>query len=134
MSAVIPSLVLRSYIAGLALSNDSGLPTTVVDIAAGQAADSSNAVMMNSTTVLTVNFATTGAGALDTGSIAASTWYHVFLIAKVGGAVAGLASLSITPSLPSGYSYYRRLGSVKTDGSSHILAFVQDEDTFYWGT
>jgi hypothetical protein len=34
--------VLRSYIAGLTLSNDGGTPSSVLDIAAGQAADSGN--------------------------------------------------------------------------------------------
>src|SRR3981081_2072606 len=39
--------VLRSYIAGITLSNDGGTPSSVLDVAAGHAADSGNAVMIS---------------------------------------------------------------------------------------
>jgi hypothetical protein len=37
------------------------------------------------------------------------------------------------PQLPASYSVKRRIGSIKTDGSSHILAFTQNGDEFLWG-
>lgn len=74
-----------------------------------------------------------GNGSLDTGSIAASTWYHAFLIKRVDTAVVDvLTSLSATaPTLPSGYTLSRRIGSMKTDGSSNWLGFTQVGKDFY---
>ncbi len=77
-----------------------------------------------------------GAGSLDTGAIAASTWYHVFLVYKPSGTVIDvLTSLSPTsPALPSGYSNFRRIGSLLTDGSNNWTAFTQNGDEFLWST
>jgi hypothetical protein len=66
----------------------------------------------------TINFATTGANALDTGSIATSTWYAIWVIAKPDGTTAGLASTSATsPTMPSGYTYKARVGWVRSSSS-----------------
>jgi hypothetical protein len=126
--------VLRSYIAGVALSNDGGAPTTSLDVAAGQVADSTNAAMITVSAGV-IDCTTTGANGLDAGSLANSTWYHVYVIAKAAGAApALLASTSVSaPTLPATYTLKRRIGSFLTDGSAHILSFVQDGDTFYWG-
>jgi len=35
-------------------------------------------------------------------------------------------------NIPASYDQYRRIGSVRTDGSANILAFVQDGDLFQW--
>ena len=44
-----------------------------------------------------------------------------------------LISLSATsPTLPTNYTKKRRIGSIRTDGSSHILAFSQNGDEFLW--
>jgi hypothetical protein len=124
--------VYRSYLAGLTLSNNSGTPNTKLDVAAGQCADSTNAFLMN-VSAGTIDCGTTGANGLDTGSLANSTWYHVSVIGKVDGTTALLASASFSsPTLPSGYTLKRRIGSFKTDGSAHILGFVQDGDYFRW--
>ncbi len=72
---------------------------------------------------------------LDAGSLGATTWYYTFAIGKTTGETAFLASLSATaPTMPSGYTLKRRIGSFKTDGSSHILAYAQTGDLFQWGT
>lgn len=124
----------RSYLAGLKLSNNGSTPNTKIDVAEGQCADSTNVVTMNLSAV-TLDCGITGANGLDTGSLANSTWYHAFVIAKTDGTTATLASTSASgPTLPSGYTYKRRIGSFKTDGSAHILAFVQDGDDFWWST
>ncbi|MBP0581869.1 hypothetical protein J8I29_21245 [Labrys sp. LIt4] len=75
-----------------------------------------------------------GNGALDTGSIAPSTWYHVHLIRKDSdGSIDALLSLSTTaPTMPSGYTARRRLGSIRTNGSSQVTAFLQVGDEFIW--
>jgi hypothetical protein len=71
--------------------------------------------------------ATTGANGLDTGTVAASTWYYWYAIYNANSATAaGLLSLSSTaPALPSGYTYSARLGAVRTDGSSNLLRTLQ---------
>lgn len=127
------SSVINNYLTGLTLSRNSGTPTTKIDIAAGYAADSTNAVMMTSSGTLTVDCTATGANALDTGSLANNTWYHVWLIAKADGTVAGLISTSVSsPTMPATYSYKRRLGSVRTNSSAQFIAFTQDGDYFLW--
>ena len=69
---------------------------------------------------------TSGAGGLDTGSIGASSWYNVYGGAKVDGTPTAYLSLSATaPTLPSGYTYYGRIGAVRTNGSNNLLATLQ---------
>jgi hypothetical protein len=128
----------RGYLGGLTLST-SGSSTTF-SVAAGSCADSTNVYMMSlgsSINKTTSAWAVgTGNGALDTGSIASSTWYHVFLIRRPDtGVVDVLVSLSATsPSLPTNYSQFRRIGSIRTNGSSQWIKFVQDGDFFQWDT
>ncbi len=127
------------YMNGLILSNNATTPHTKLDIAAGQCRDSNNildinlgnylnqgnaALTANSATV--VNFGINGAGGLDTGSLAASTFYYVFAIADSSGKnqPSALASLSASaPLLPFGYDSIRLLGAVKSDASPFLLAF-----------
>lgn len=75
----------------------------------------------------TINMATTGANALDTGSIASATWYAIWAIAKADGTTAGLASTSFTsPTMPSGYTFKARIGAVRTaSGSAQLLGTWQ---------
>lgn len=65
----------------------------------------------------TINMATTGVNALDTGAIAAAKWYAIWVIAKTDGTTACLASLSFTRgglTLPAGYTLSGRVGAVRT--------------------
>jgi hypothetical protein len=128
---------MRNYIAGLTLSTAGS--SNQFNVAAGVAADSTNVDMLNLSATLTKTTALwvpgTG-GALDTGAIANSTWYHVFLIKNVSTqTVDVLISLSPTaPTLPSGYTRFRRIGSMKTNASAQWNFFVQNGDEFLWGT
>jgi hypothetical protein len=72
---------------------------------------------------VTINTGTSGANGLDTGSMAQNTWYSVWLIYNpTTQTVAGLISLNATtPTLPSGYTYQRRVGWVRTAASSTNL-------------
>lgn len=131
-------LPLRGYIAGLVLSNDAGTPNTIFDIAVGEATDDTNLVRIIlpiAFTKTTADFvAGTGNGALDTGAIAMSTWYHVYLIQNAAASLQDiLLSLSATaPTMPTGYTVKRRIGSLLTDGSAHLVAFTQFGDEFKW--
>ncbi|MCD5977211.1 phage tail-collar fiber domain-containing protein [Pseudomonas quasicaspiana] len=72
-----------------------------------------------------------GAGGLDTGSLAVSTWYSVW-VAWGGAGVTGLLSLSQTvPVLPAGYTLCARVGWVPTDATTankYPLAMLQVDD------
>ena len=133
----IPS-ILQGYIAGLTLSTAGSSAT--FSVSSGVAVDSSAAdsiSLASSMSKTTSAWASgSGNGGLDTGSIAASTWYHAYLIKNViTQAVDVLVSLSASsPTLPSGYTLFRRIGSMKTDGSNHWTAFVQVGNKFYWST
>jgi len=131
----VATAVLRSYLAGLTLSTAGS--SSSFGIAVGVAADSTTTSMM----ALTSAYAKTtsswavgsGNGALDTGTIVASAWYHVFLIQRTDtGVVDVLISLSATsPTLPSPYTLFRRIGSLCTSASQWIK-FTQLGDEFLW--
>lgn len=112
------------YINNLQISNDATTPNTKIDVAAGQCRDSTNQLDMILASPVVINAAANGVNGLDTGSLAASTWYYVYLIMDVTEKNATAAILSAnasTPLLPFGYSSYRLLGYARTDGSSHLL-------------
>lgn len=114
--------------------------TTSFSVAAGTAASegSASVSLLRLTSSLTKTLsawaAGTGAGSLDTGTIAATTWYHVHLISSADGATVDvLLSLSATaPTMPSGYTGRRRIGSIKTNISAQITTFVQAGNRFRW--
>jgi hypothetical protein len=123
---------------GLTLSNDPTFPNTVIDIAAGQAADSTNASIIIMPSIgCKVTMGSTGPGGLDTTSgVMANKTYFFFIIAPAGGGAptSCIASLNTTPSfsLATGYSLYRLVGALYTIPSAATLVqFVQNGDTFY---
>lgn len=123
------------FLGGLDLSNNSGAPNTVVDMAAGTAADAGNVVMMRNAATKNINCAVVGANGLDAGALANSTWYAVYAIMSGTGVVAGIASTNFTtPTLPSGYAWFRRRGAFLTDGSAHIIPFRNKGKNFWWMT
>ena len=77
---------------------------------------------------LTISGAASGvANGLDTGALAVSTWYSLWVISN-GVTTAGLMSLSATaPTLPGGYTHKARVGWVRTDasGNKYPLGFRQ---------
>ena len=74
---------------------------------------------------LTLSSGGTGANSLDTGVVAASTWYYHYIIFGANG-TASLLSLSATsPTMPSGYNQYIRTGAVRTDSNSSLVYTIQ---------
>jgi hypothetical protein len=137
----LPTPLLIKHLSGLTLSNDTASPQTTIDIATGSACSDDDSAMMVLTSAWTKNVigswtAGTGLGGLDTGAINNNLWYHVFLIMRPDtGAVDVLFSLSPTaPTMPANYTKKRRIGSIKTDASSHVLGFTQLGDQFLWAT
>ena len=92
----------------------------------------STTIQQASSVSLTPSLASSGANGLDTGAVAANTWYSTWIIGN-GSTTAGLLSLSTTaPTMPGGYSYKLRTGWVRTDGSSNIKAFTQHGPNFQY--
>ncbi|MHA3052540.1 hypothetical protein [Acinetobacter sp. ANC 4640] len=77
----------------------------------------------------TGNINTVGANGLDTGTLALSTWYYVHVIYNpTTQTQAALFSLSATaPTLPSGYTFFARVGVVRTDSTAnkYLLQTIQ---------
>lgn len=68
---------------------------------------------------LSIDMTASGVNGLDTGAVAASTWYYGWIISD-GVNVRGLASLSSTaPTMPTGYTYKSRVTSFRTDGTAN---------------
>lgn len=115
-----------SYVNGLELSWAS---TTTLTVAAGQCRDSSNVfdLVLGASTVL--NGAVVGSvNGLDTGALANSTLYYVFVIAdstKYRPTGLLLSASETAPTMPAGYDILRRIGYARTDGSARILKFYQ---------
>lgn len=129
--------IMNGHIFGCTVSNSTTTPNTIINVAACQATDSTNAVLM-SQSASTVTFTSAGAGGLDTGSAAASTWYAILIINGSSGtaymATKETAGATISPTMPTGYTSYRYIGSVKFNASTALLAFTQTGQQFRWGT
>lgn len=129
-------VIAHNWLTGLTMSTAGG--SANMAIAAGQAADSTNTVMMVRSTSITKTTASwavgAAAGGLDTGAIANATWYHFYEIRRPDTSVVDVVfSLNAaSPTLPTNYTQYRRIGSGLTDGSAHWVAFIQDGDRFTW--
>ena len=128
----------QGYINGLLMSNDSDADHDIA-IATGTCRDSADGVNLPLTSILTKQIdaifaAGDDAGGLFTGSVTTTTWYHMFVIKKDsdGTIDAGFDTSVIAANIPSGYTEFRRIGAVLTDGSSNILAFTQTNDYFRW--
>lgn len=136
--------VIRSYLAGLTLSNDGGSPLTVLDTAVGVATDSTNAVMINLGSAFTKSTSgswaagsgSAGMSTANSGAVQPSTWYHVCLANNGGTADEWFDPSPICANRPPGITdvKYRRIGSFLTNSSSQILAFTQFGNEFLWKT
>lgn len=94
--------------------------------------DSTDAYSIEITGTDTADLTVSGAGGLDTGSEAADTIYHVYVIADSTGANSPdtlLSTSSTSPTMPTGYDIHRRLGAIINNSSSNIQGFVQSGRT-----
>lgn len=104
------------------------LTTTTLSVGVGQCRDSNNVMDLVVSATLTINGAVNGANGLDTGSLAASTWYYIYVIgdSSAFNPAAALVSLSATaPTLPTGYDSFRMIGANVTNSSSQFTNFYQ---------
>lgn len=125
-----------NYISGLRTSNDTDTAHDIA-IAVGGCRDDGDAVNMSLTSIITKQIDAVwalgdDAGGLDTGTVASTTLYGVWLIRRSDtGVVDALFSTSFTsPTMPTNYNQKRLVGFVKTEGAANIIAFTQRDNYF----
>ncbi len=112
------------YANGLAISNNATTPDTKLDIAVGSVLDSTGVYEIALSTAVTVNTGTVGLNGIDTGVLAASKVYGVYVVADpvTQQTTGAIVSLSMTgPLMPFGYSAFKLIGYIITDSSVHFL-------------
>jgi hypothetical protein len=129
-------LMPRGHIWGLGLSNaaDTVNDITVADGESRDEAGYYDLVLMASITKrLDATWAVgTAAGGLNTGTVAANTWYEVHLIKRLDTGIVDVmfTTTANRATLPSPYMAQRRIGWIRTDAVPGILQFTQIDDYF----
>lgn len=126
---------LPGYYAGLPVSSPGG--TATVTVGAGAAIDSTGSAVITfggMTKTLSAFVAGNGNGAFESGSAPSNTFLYLFLIMTAAGDADLLLSQSPTaPTMPSGFTKFRRIGCVPTNASAQASAFSHVGDEFLWG-
>ncbi len=96
--------------------------TAIVGFGQLVVADGAAKVFITNTASKVLNLAANGAGGLDVGSLAASTYYYIFAIYdKDNDIINVMASLSATaPTMPGTFTYFRVIGLFRTTGTSFL--------------
>lgn len=120
------------------ISNNVSDPNNDIDSSAGvfQFSDGSGQAILSALTKrLDATWAAgTNQGGLFSGSKANSTRYYYFAIYNptTGVSDAGFDTSITAANIPSGYTKYKYVGSIVTDGSGNIRGFQQSGATFYY--
>lgn len=127
MTSIAPQAAISGAFRGLRASASGG--AAAIAVAADEIiVGNSQGYQVLTGVSLSIAGTSVGANGLDTGTLAARTWYSLWVIYNPSSkTVAGLMSLSAaTPTLPSGYTYKSRVGWIRTDDTNkYPLAFVQ---------
>lgn len=127
------------HLYGMILSNNVSDPNNDIDISVGECRSANNTADLLLTSAITKRSdapwaAGTNQGGMDVGTKPNNGTLHVYIISD-GTVQDAIFSTSVTsPALPGGYTQYRRIGAVTTDGSGNIRAFVQVGDRFLYKT
>ena len=133
LAALTPGLA-QGQIIGLTLSNTIAAPLTQITTAVGTARDSTNTTDLVMSSPMTKSISSiwasgTGNGCRDNGTAYAANGYAwVFLIWNASSPTAPdiLTSLSAAaPTLPTGYTKFRRIGGITFDASGNVHSFTQ---------
>lgn len=130
-----------NLINGLKCSNDVSFPNDTIVVNTGKARDFGDAATMTVSVTarkrINLNWVEgNNQGGLDTGTVAASQGYGIYLISRSDTSnVDIILSLDMTPdgatlTLPANYDAFRLIGFVTTDASSNITKFQQVGDIF----
>jgi hypothetical protein len=119
----------------IAARTDASVPNTKLNISADRLMleDSNGNCYLARSVSVSIDFTTTGANALDTGTQVLSTWYYGWVIAKADGTIAGLGSTSSSaPTMPSGYTFKALVTAARSDASVHFIKYRQTgNEAFY---
>lgn len=119
---------------------------TTMSVAAGWARDVADTLNMRLASSMTKTMNTGGSWVAGAGNnaapsgalFAANTWYGVFVIAKPDGTTDWGIDTSLTAAnllaAASGYTLYRRVGWIRSDGTPNLLQWLQEGDRFWWVT
>lgn len=112
---------------GLTVVNNTTNPAFQLDVA-GTAAiveDASGFVRRVGAFAFTIDITASGVNGLDTGTEAANTWYHIWLIFDGTNARGLLSTSSTAPTMPTGYTHRCYLGAIRNNASSDFLRISQ---------
>ena len=118
-SATASAVVLNNYLGGFVLSNDIATPNSVLDVAAGMAADSTNAtyIPLGAFSKSTAGAWVAGAGNHGMGNgltVAVSTWYNVCLANNGGTSDVWFDTSATCANRPSGISDSKFVASARS--------------------
>ena len=123
------SLFATAILQNLKITNDSTSPNSKLAITADSI--SVSGAILNNVSV-TADLTVTGAGGIQSGqSRTANTWYYVWLIYNTTSlTVSGFLTTTATPTLPSGYDKYRRVGMARVGLGSFLGSSSTDFGRF----
>ncbi len=127
--------IASGYLYGMTLSNNGTDATNDIDVASGKCVDSTAVRKLSGgamTKQLDAAWASgTNAGGRMSAAAIANTTYHVFAILKDSDNTVdyGFDVSATAPTMPTGYTYFRRIGSV-IRASGALLGFSQRGDEF----
>lgn len=115
--------LLANYKQGIILtySSASQLTATAGSVTVSNS-DASIKLMLKNANSTTITFSD-----LDTGVEGSSTTYYVYAIAASASSTSATFKISASSSAPSGFTYYKRIGSFLNDGSSNITTIDNDD-------
>ena len=140
--AVASTNLPQGYQSGCILSNHAGDTAHDINGTAGEWRNAANDGDLKFASEQTKQIDATWASGDAAGGLAATltvandTWYHLFEILVSGTVEIGIDTSVVAATLiaQNGATKYRRIGSVKTDGSANVLPFIQVADEFWWKT
>jgi hypothetical protein len=131
----------RGYIDGFILTNNASDLINDIDFGPGVARADNTTNTLNNASTMTKRLDAAWAvgnnqGGLFSGSKTSGTAYHCFCIRNdsTGTLDFGFDTSLTAANKPVGYTAYRRLGTIWTDGSNNIRQHIQVGDSFYYKT
>jgi hypothetical protein len=126
----------QGHIYGLTMSNAADASNDIT-VEAGEATAEGGGAMLTLSASITKRLDAAWAvgdnqGGLNTGAEAVSTWYEVHLIKRTDTGVVDVmfTTTGNRATLPTNYTLQRRIGWIRNDAASAILAFTQIDDHF----
>lgn len=135
-TGALPSQGSTGTYQGLTISNNTTTPNSILDVAATMVVVTDtnyNTFTLNSLSV-SPNVTSAGINGLDTGAVAANTWYYVWVVFNPTAALSAtnpgcvFSTSSSSPTMPSGYTFKKCLGANRTDGSSNFYRVRQQNN------